>query len=204
MMVEQEDFCKALHKLAYYPGSLSNSETWIQHYRSSFYIHKECTHNLIKWTVCEQNSHLCIQSSYIFWKSGCNRNISTATKKANQCVIGPYRDACPKLVHKKIHSVLHISSKHMQTRHKTIGVGGVTFIYDLNVLWNFLFRPIKITNSRIVIRIYLSATLHIYHSEPNLGTTNAFNLFQTKSQNLTVLTLKETSKPNLSMSIKIK
>jgi len=82
--------------------------------------------------------------------------------------------------------------------------GGITFIYDLNVLWNFLFRPNEIPNSRIVIGIYLSATLYIYHSEPKLGTMNAFNLGQTESKNLTVLTLKEMSKPNLSTSIKIK
>ena len=48
MMVEKEDFCKALHKLAYCPGCLSNLETCIPHHRSSFYAHKVCTHNLIK------------------------------------------------------------------------------------------------------------------------------------------------------------
>jgi hypothetical protein len=101
---------------------------------------------------------------------------------------------CPKSVHKKIHPV----------RYKTIGAGGITFIYDLNVLWNFLFRSNEITNFRIVIGIYLSATLYIYHSEPKLGTRNAFNMGQTESQNLTVLTLKEMSKPNLSTSTKIK
>jgi hypothetical protein len=78
---------------------------------------------------------------------------------------------------------------------------GITFVYNLNVLWNLLFGPNEITNSRIVIGIYLSATLYIYHSEPKRDTTN---LGQTESQILTVRTLKEMSKPNLSMSIKIK
>jgi hypothetical protein len=78
MMVDYKDFCKALCKMAYCPGCLSNSETCTPDYRSSFYTHKVYTHNLIKWTVCEQNSHLCLQSSYIFWKTGCNRNIPAA------------------------------------------------------------------------------------------------------------------------------
>lgn len=200
-MVEYEDFCKALRKLAYYPGCLSNSETCIPDCRSSFYTHKVCTHNLIKRTVCEQNSHLCLQSSYIFWKAGCNRNIPGAKKKL---CLWALLWCLPQTVHKKIHSILDINPKCMCRHGIKKSGGGITFIYDLHVLWNFLFRPNEINNSRIVNGIYLSATLYIYHSEPKLGTTNAFNLGQIESQNLTVLTLKEMSKPNLSMSIKMK
>jgi hypothetical protein len=61
-------------------------ETCTPGYRSSFYTHKVCTHNLIKWTVSEQNSHLCLQSSYIFWKAGCNRNIPAAPPKKQTTV----------------------------------------------------------------------------------------------------------------------
>lgn len=182
-MVQQEDFCKALCRLAFCPACLSSSETCIMYYTfSSFYTHKVNTHNLIKWALREQNSHRCkSEHTYILkiWLSQKYSNFQK--KKADHYVFGSYCDACPQSVPKKIHFVLKICPKHMKARHKIIEwEEGITFTHDFNVLCNFLFRQNEITrtsqaNSRILSGIYLPAKPFIHHSQPSLGTKNALS-----------------------------